>query len=182
MIINVKSFYDQRIDSDIKRYEEIRKLTTGQGEDYTTGCLWDYDYIRNHYSLIAVDLSRQKELDADPKVIQPIEFVGQLKKLDDNDNATDEGNDQSMFILTILEKKKEIRLKFSQGNVTASQKMGNYQETRVQVINTQLKKLKSAGKKEGTILGLNKKNDEDEELQHEFISNKTKKEIKKCLC
>ena len=87
-----------------------------------------------------------------------------------------------MFILTILEKIKEISLIFSLGNVTASQKMANYQEARVQVTNTQLNKLKSAGKKEGTILGLNKKNDEDEELQHEFISNKTKKEIKKCLC
>ena len=39
--INGKSFYDQAIDSDIKRYEEIRKLATVQGEDYTTGCLWN---------------------------------------------------------------------------------------------------------------------------------------------
>ena len=68
---------------------------------------------------MAVDLSRQKELDADPKAIQQIEFVGQLKKLDNNYNATDEvGNDQSMFRLTILEKIKETTLKFSQGKVT----------------------------------------------------------------
>ena len=79
MIINGKIFYDQPIDSDIKRYEEIWKLITGQGEDYITGCLLDYDYIKNHYRLIAVDLSRQKELDAGPKGIQHIEFVGQLK-------------------------------------------------------------------------------------------------------
>ena len=70
MIINGKNFYDQAIDSDIKRYEEIRKLITQQGEDYTTGCLLDYDYIKNHYRLI-----RQKELDADAKAIQQIEFV-----------------------------------------------------------------------------------------------------------
>ena len=76
VIINGKNFYDQTTDSDIKRYEEIRKLTTGQGEDYTTGCLLDYQYIKNHYRLIPVDLSRQKEFDADPKVIQQIEFVG----------------------------------------------------------------------------------------------------------
>ena len=69
VIINGKSFYDQPTDSDIKRYEEIRKLTTRQGEDYTTGCLLDYDYIKHLYRLIAADLSRQKELDADPKVI-----------------------------------------------------------------------------------------------------------------
>ena len=56
------------------------KLMTGQSEDYTTGCLLYYEYVKNRYRLIAVDLSRQKELDVDPKVIQQIEFVGQLKK------------------------------------------------------------------------------------------------------
>ena len=66
-IINGKKIYDQAIDSDIKRYEEIRKLTTEQGEDYATGCLVDYEYINSHYKLIATDLSRQKEFDADPK-------------------------------------------------------------------------------------------------------------------
>ena len=90
----------------MKRYEEIRKLATRQGDDYTTGCLLDYDYIKNHYRLIAGDLSRQKELDADSKAIQEIEFVGQLRKLDANDNAVDvAGNDQSLFVLTILKKK-----------------------------------------------------------------------------
>ena len=81
MIINGKNFYDQSIDSNIKRYEEIRKLTTGQGEDYTTGCLLDYEYVKKHYRLIAVDLRGQKELDADPKAIQKTEFSGQLKEL-----------------------------------------------------------------------------------------------------
>ena len=79
IIINRKNFYNQPIDSDIKRYKEIRKLTTEQGEDYTTGCLLDYDYIKNYYRLITVHLSRQEELDADPKAIQQIEFVGQLQ-------------------------------------------------------------------------------------------------------
>ena len=60
MIFNGKNFYDQPIDSVIKRYGEIKKLTTGQGEDYTTGYLLDYDYIKNHYRLIVVYLSRQK--------------------------------------------------------------------------------------------------------------------------
>ena len=55
--------------SDIMRYEEIRKLTTGQGEDYTTGCLSDYEYIKNHCKLISVDSSRQNKLDADLKAI-----------------------------------------------------------------------------------------------------------------
>ena len=55
--------------SDIKRYEEIRNLTTRQGEDYTTGCLSDYEYIKNHCKLISVDSSRQNKLDADLKAI-----------------------------------------------------------------------------------------------------------------
>ena len=55
-------FYNQPIDSDIKRYEEIGKLITEQGEDYTTECFLNYDYIKNHYGLIEVDLSRQKAI------------------------------------------------------------------------------------------------------------------------
>ena len=48
-----KNFYDKPIDSDIKRYKEITKLTGGQGENYTTGYFLDYEYIKNHYRLIA---------------------------------------------------------------------------------------------------------------------------------
>ena len=65
----------------MKHYEEIRKLATSKGEDDTTACFLDYDNIKYHYRLIAVDLSRQKESDADPKAIQQIEFVEQLKNL-----------------------------------------------------------------------------------------------------
>ena len=57
-----KNFYDQ---PKIERYEKIRKLTTEQGEDYTTRCLLGYDYIKNHYGLIEVNLTRQEELDTD---------------------------------------------------------------------------------------------------------------------
>ena len=53
-----------------KRYKKIRKLAAGQGEDYTTGYLLDYEYTKNYYRLIAVDLSRQKELDTDSKATQ----------------------------------------------------------------------------------------------------------------
>ena len=84
-----------------------------------TGCLLDYDYIKNHYRLIGIDLIREKQLDTGPKAIQQIEFVVQLKIIDADNNATDEeGNDQSIFILTILEKIEEARSKFSQGSVT----------------------------------------------------------------
>ena len=66
-IMNWKTFYDQEINSDIKQYEQITKLTIGQGEYYTTGCLLDYDYIKNNYRLMGTDLSRQKELDTDSR-------------------------------------------------------------------------------------------------------------------
>ena len=82
-------------------------MTARQGEDCSTRCLLDYDYIKNNYRLITLDLSRQKELDADPKEFEQIELVGQLKKLDADDNNT-----QSLFVLTILQKIKETRLNF----------------------------------------------------------------------
>ena len=46
----------------------------GNGEDYTTGSLLDSNYFNKHYKLVAVDLSKQKELDADRRAIQKIEF------------------------------------------------------------------------------------------------------------
>ena len=114
-IINRKNIYDQPIDFDVKWYKEIRKLTTGQGEDYTTGCLLDYHYIKNHFRIITIDLSRQKKLDHDPKAIQQIEFVGLLKNTDGvNPDCT-----QSMFVLTNLEKIKKTRPLFFQGSTTA---------------------------------------------------------------
>ena len=51
---------------------------TGKGDDYTTGSLLDCYYFLRHYQLIVVDLSKQKELDADPRAIQQIEFYGKL--------------------------------------------------------------------------------------------------------
>ena len=92
--------------------KKSENLTAGQGEDHAAGCLLDYDYIKNHYRLIAVDLSRQKELDADPKAIQQIEFIRQLKNPENAIVAN-----ESMFVLTILEKIKETRLKCYQSSV-----------------------------------------------------------------
>ena len=57
VVIDEKNFYHEAIDSVIKLYEDIRKSRTGESKDYTTGCLLDYDYIKNHYRLLALDLS-----------------------------------------------------------------------------------------------------------------------------
>ena len=79
VIVSRENFCDQPIDPDTKQNEEIRKLTRWLSEDYATGCLLDYEYMKNHCRLITVDLSRQEKLDADTKAIEQIEFVGQLK-------------------------------------------------------------------------------------------------------
>ena len=61
-------------------YENIRKIATGLGDDYTTGCLLDYTYFKKYYKMIAVDLSKQQVLDADPKTIQQIHFTANLDR------------------------------------------------------------------------------------------------------
>ena len=53
----------------MKQYDEVRKVSTRHGDDYTTGCLLDYGHFKDSYRLIAVDLSKQKSLDADPRAI-----------------------------------------------------------------------------------------------------------------
>ena len=58
VLIDGRNFYDQSINDQIKKYDEIRKIATGKGDYYTTGCLLDYQYFKDHYQLIAVDLSK----------------------------------------------------------------------------------------------------------------------------
>ena len=75
----------------------------GKGEDYSTGSLLDYYYFKEHYKLVAADLSKQKELDADPRPIQQIEFKYML-----GTNST---------IYWVLEKSKETILEIYKGTV-----------------------------------------------------------------
>ena len=84
----------------MKPYEEIQKIITGQGENYTTVSLLDHDYIKNHYKLIAI-LNRQKNFDADPIVIQHRKFVGRLR----NTNCKTADGTESMFLLIFFIKK-----------------------------------------------------------------------------
>ena len=101
VLIDGRNFYDQPINDSIRKYDEIRKIATGKGDNYTTGCLLDYNYFKKNYQLIEVDLSKQRELDADPRAIQQIEFVGMLKTRSN--------------VFTILEKSKETKLEFYKG-------------------------------------------------------------------
>ena len=78
VLIDGTNLYDHPMNDEIKKYDEIRKAATRPGEDYATGCLLDYQYFKNHYQLIPVDLTKQKELDAYSKAVQQIEFYGIL--------------------------------------------------------------------------------------------------------
>ena len=103
--INGKNFFDQPIKNNKVTYDNIREIATGQGDDYTTGCLLDYPYFANTYKMIAVDLSKQQALDADPRASQQINFTANLDRA---------GNTRVYFI---LEEAKETILDFSQGTV-----------------------------------------------------------------
>ena len=105
IMINGENFFDQPIKNNKVTYENIRKIATGQGDDYTTGCLLDYLYFTDTYKKISVDLSKQQALDADPRPIQQINFTANLDRA---------GNTRVYFI---LEEAKETILDFSQGTV-----------------------------------------------------------------
>ena len=62
VMIDERNFFDQLIKNDLKTHDNIRKIATGQGNDYTTGCLLDYPYFKKYYKLIAIDLSKQQKL------------------------------------------------------------------------------------------------------------------------
>ena len=105
VMIDGRNFFDQPINSMSKTYEDIRKIATGKGDDYTIGCLLDCPYLKKNYKMIAIDLNRQNELDADPRAIQQINLTANLDRA---------GN---ITIFFIIEEAKETIFKFSQGTV-----------------------------------------------------------------
>ena len=105
IIINGENFFDQPIKDNKVTYENIRKIATGKGDDYATGCLFNYTYFTYNYKMIAVDLSRQQALDVDPRAIQQINFTANL------DRAVD------TRVYFILQESRETKLKFAQGTV-----------------------------------------------------------------
>ena len=99
--IDGRNFYDQAINDSIKKYDEIRKISTRQGDDYTTGCLLDFAYFNKKYRLIAADTGKQKALDTDSRAIQQIIFTGKAAETTKN--------------FYILQKSKETIVQFSKG-------------------------------------------------------------------
>ena len=80
VMINGENFFDQPIKDNKVTNENIRKIAIRKEDDYTNGCLLDYPYFRDNYKMIAVDLSRQKASDADPRAIQQINFTANLDR------------------------------------------------------------------------------------------------------
>ena len=68
-MIDDKNVFDKSIKNDFKTYENIKKIATGRGDDYTTGCLLDYPYFKENYKMIAIDSSKQQILDADRRAM-----------------------------------------------------------------------------------------------------------------
>ena len=89
-MIDGKNFFDQSVKNNKVKYENVRKIATGQVDEHTTGFLLDYIYFKNYYKLIVVDLSNQQGLDADPKAIHQINFTASLDRA---------GNTRTYFIL-----------------------------------------------------------------------------------
>ena len=104
-MIDEKNLFDQPIKNNEITYETIRKIATSQGDDYTTCCLLDYAYFKDVYKMIAIDLSKQKAVDADPKATQQINFTSNLDRA---------GKTRIFFI---VEEAGETVLYFSQGTV-----------------------------------------------------------------
>ena len=104
-MIDGRNYFDWPIKNDLKTCDNIRKIATGQGDDYATGCLLECPYFGKYYKLIAVYLSKQQKLDVDPKAIQQINFTGSLSRAE---GAT-------MFF--IIEEAKETVLDISNGTV-----------------------------------------------------------------
>ena len=99
--IDERNFYDQSINDLIKQYDEVRKISAGQGDDYTTDSLLDFAYFEKNCRLIAVNWSKEKALDADPRAIQQIVFTGKAS--------------QNVIVYNILKQWKERILQFSKG-------------------------------------------------------------------
>ena len=76
-----QNLFDQPVKNDKIAYENIRKIATGQGDDYTTGCLFDYPYFKDSYKMIVVELSKRQALDADPNFTANLDRADNTKSL-----------------------------------------------------------------------------------------------------
>ena len=79
-MIDGKYVFNQSVKNDKITFETIKKIATGRGNDYTTGCLLDYPYFKDNCKMIAIDLRKQQALDASVRAIQQINFTTNLDR------------------------------------------------------------------------------------------------------
>ena len=109
VMMDGQNVFDQLVKNNLRTDDNIRKIAICQGDDYTAGCLLDYNNFKDYYKMIPIDLNKQQVLDADPKAIQKINFTGNINQGEDViDNTT---------IFFFLEGAKETILDFSQGTM-----------------------------------------------------------------
>ena len=104
MLIDGKSFFEIPVKNKEEAYEAIIEMS--ENNNCTAGNLLDYEYFKDHYKLIIIDLSKEIELE-NPDLKQQINFIGRLKE-----------NNETIFFIT--EKKEETAFDFSQNSVTVS--------------------------------------------------------------
>ena len=104
-MIDGRNFFWKASKDNLITYDNIRKTAAGQGDNYTTGYLLDYPYLKNYYKMIIIDLSKQQALNADLKAIKQTNFTANLDR---------DGNTTMIFI---TEEAKETILDFYQGTV-----------------------------------------------------------------
>ena len=102
-MIDGRDFFNQTIKNCLRTYDNIQKVATGQGNDYTAE--WYYPHFEEYYKLKCNVLTKEQKLDADPKTIQQINFIGNFNRA------------ESATILFIIEEVKETILDFSEGTV-----------------------------------------------------------------
>ena len=73
-----RNIFNQPVKKKLITYDNIWKIATGQGNDYTTVCLLDHPYFKNYYEMIAIDFCKEQALDADLRAIQQISFTAKL--------------------------------------------------------------------------------------------------------
>ena len=98
VIINKLACFDLPVKTEEEAYEKI--IDISRNNEYITGNLLDYDYFKNHYKLIAIDLSKQQVLQENEDLIQQINVIGRIEKKAD--------------VFIIIEKKENTILEFSQ--------------------------------------------------------------------
>ena len=77
-MISGQNLLDQPVKNNFRIYDKIRKITTAQGYDCTTGCFLCYNDFNKDYNTIAIGIIKQQVLDPDPKIIQQFNFAENL--------------------------------------------------------------------------------------------------------